>query len=170
MTAKKGRVMSVLASDILFYVDTYRRLINRSPAEVSRDKERYEEQFWNAEKGAHYYAGLRAHEHAYKTVLGDTPPGAVVFGESAETEGEGDDEQLKKRLQLQIEANLDAMRQKLQLSKKAITNLEGELVEKQQAVNRLQRRIEQIQSNYLVMIGVLSLAVVALLGILLAGG
>ncbi len=164
-------VISIPASDIFFYVDTYRKMIRLNVGEINREKEKYEAQYWQQDYvGTRYYAGLRAFEHATDFVLRDESPGMVVFGDTEKHEEAVDEkemlvEQARKKLREQYEGQINALEQQLKQAKGIVDDLQGEVVEKNQTINRLTRRIEQSQSTYIVLIGVMALVIAALLGI-----
>lgn len=167
------KTVAVQAGDIIFYVENYKRLIHKSVGEINREKELYEEKYWQSDfVGTRYYAGLRAFEHASDYVLRQQKPGLVLLGEeSGESESEESQEAVieaacrKVRDEKQVE--IEGLSQQLKQARAREQEMQGELVLRGQQLKTLGRRLEQAQSNYVILIGALALVIVVLLGILL---
>jgi hypothetical protein len=164
-------VATIQAGDIFFYVDNYRRLIRKSIGEINREKELYEEKFWQSEfVGSRYYAGLRAFEHAINYVLKREDPGMVLFGEEGEeeTSKEQQDELFEaacRKVRDEKQAEVDDLKRQLQQASDKEQGMQGELVQREQQIRTLARRMESAQSTYVVLIGAMGLIIAVLLGI-----
>jgi hypothetical protein len=164
-------VVAIQAGDIFFYVDNYRRLIRKSIGEINREKELYEEKFWQSEfVGIRYYAGLRAFEHAINYVLKQEEPGMVLFGDEgkqgASVEGQSElIEAACRKVRDEKRAEVEGLKRQLQQASAKEQELQGELVQREQQIRILARRMESAQSTYVVLIGAMGLIITVLVGI-----
>lgn len=165
------KTVAIQAGDIFFYVDNFKRLIRKSVGEINREREQYEAKYWDSEfVGTRYYAGLRAHEHAVDYVLRQEQPGLVLFGDKPDDEvGEEKQsnliEEACNKVRAEKQTEVDGLKQQLQQSRKKEQEMQGEVVQREQQLRILARRMESAQSTYIVLVGAMGVIIVLLLGV-----
>ncbi len=164
------------AKDAFVYVENYRRLILLPPSRIEVEKQRLEERYWNAAAvPPHYYAELRAHEHALEYALKRTEPEMVVLGDEAKWKEEAQKGELQRAAERALqEQELKRLRDELgdaqrivRVAQQREAELQAEIVQKAQQHQRLERKLSQTYSTFVVVTCTLLVVILAMFAIYL---
>ncbi len=158
------------ARDAIAYLDLYRRLKVESADYVTKERDKLVDKFWNMKEApTRYFAELRAHEHALDWILHRKDPGLVVLGEIDE---QGELKESKENRELKEE--LDKCRQDSALLARQIKQFQAaeeewqaKFIERKQQMKRLERKLNQTHSTFMVVGITLLVVIVIQFGLLL---
>ena len=157
---------SFFADDAFTYVESYKDLVVKNIQQITQLKEEFESKFWDGTNSdPFYYVKLRSFEHAIKyKETGKEPKGLVVIGDtpSAQENFISPDEEKMKELEKKANQFSDAvknMQSELKKAQARETSLKGEIIQREQAIKRLQRQMTNTQGTYAVLISTLIIGV-----------
>ncbi len=163
------------ARDAFTYVDLYRRLKVESADYVTKQRQRLVERFWNVQEATpRYWAELRAHEHALDWIMHRREPGLVVLGETDEAGNPPETAEAaatKRRVEelRQCREENSALARQIQQFQQLEHEFQATLVQKNQEIARVERKLSQTQSTSAV-VGLTLVAVILIqFGLLLTG-
>ena len=159
---------SFFANDALIYVENYNRLLIKNLEQIAQLKIEFESKFSDSSTNDHiYYAKLRAFEHAieYKET-GRAPEGMVFIGDApAEQKSPASidkDKEKTKALASNARQFSDAvknMQSELKKGQARELSLKDEIIQREQAIKRIQRQMTNTQGSYALLIGTIIIAV-----------
>ena len=153
-----GEIDKFSAKDAFIYTDTYRKAVKMSASTIATEKERLKER---AHRGSgidsHYYAEMRALEHAMNKVVKGEEPKQVLLGEAnsshVETAAEVEAKFTTRLSSVQMVLNKEKEdKEKLKKDLKAVgdayATLKARATELNQLTARLQRKVRQTSSTF----------------------
>lgn len=153
-------VRKFMASDGFAYVDTYRRQVMNPPGDVKASMERLQERMHGMNLvPPRLFAELRAHEHALNFLLKQQDPGMVLLGEAAAAATDTADADARQEL----DDALAELRRHLKQAAQREHELQVELVQKNQELSRLNRKLTETYNS----VGVGGFAVVVIVLVLI---
>lgn len=158
------------AKDAFTYVDLYRNSIRKRAAILKEELEVKQKHLWE-EKALpkHFYAELRALEDALQHVTKGGEPGWVVLGDPAEAvEQDCDPAELEACLQQHAQLNEErlALEKKLKQALAKHEEFQATLVSQRQEMTTLQRKLEQNNSTFMVVVATMFLVILVQLFLL----
>lgn len=152
-----GEIDQFSAKDAFIYTDTYRKAVKMSASTIATEKERLKDR---AHRGSgidsHYYAELRALEHAMNKVVKGEEPKQVLLGEADGDVETAADREAKLTTRLSgLQKSLSKEKEEKEKLKKdlktvgdAYAKLQVRATELSQLTARLQRKVRQTSSTF----------------------
>lgn len=153
-----GEIEQFSAKDAFIYTDTYRKAVKMGASSIATEKERLKDRAHRAGSiNSHYYAELRALEHAMNHVVKGEEPKKVLLGEA-----DGGNVETAEEREVKLTARLSSVQNILSKEKEekeklkkdlkvvgdAYATLQVRATELNQLVARLQRKVRQTSSTF----------------------